>query len=116
MRAANSHFINGKCSECGECCGNLLPLSGADIKRLRRYIKKHKISKQNDIDPLRIEVLQDCVFLKKDLEKRCAVYPARPEICRMFNCDNQRHGILPGDIKKYKVHNMYTLLDDILKE
>ena len=29
----------GKCTGCGECCSNILPLSDAEIKRIKDYIK-----------------------------------------------------------------------------
>lgn len=114
MRAVTCNFIDNKCSNCGECCGHLLPLSGADIKRLRRYVKKHKISQQSSLNPLTPDILQNCPFLIPDkTTERCAVYPARPDICRLFDCGPHRYGELPGDIKKYRPVNMYRLLEDI---
>ena len=117
MLKKTCHFVDGKCSHCGECCGHLLPLSGADIKRLRRYVKKHKIKQQANFDVLRYDILQDCPFLiSGKTEERCAVYPARPDICRLFDCGTHRHGQMPGDIKKYRPVNMYTLLEEILND
>ena len=37
---------NGKCSNCGKCCSNCLPLSEAEIKRIKAYIKRHGIKEQ----------------------------------------------------------------------
>ena len=31
---------NGKCRDCGNCCGNFLPLTDAERATIRRYIKK----------------------------------------------------------------------------
>lgn len=114
MLEQTCHFVNNQCSHCGECCGHLLPLSGADIKRLRRFVKKHKITRQSSYDVLRADILQDCPFLISGKTKeRCAVYSARPDICRLFDCGPNRHGQMPGDIKKYRLVNMYTLLKEI---
>ena len=35
---------NGKCSSCGECCSDILPLDNFEIKKIRDYINKHKIN------------------------------------------------------------------------
>lgn len=37
---------DGKCSGCGRCCSNYLPISSKEIKEIKRYIKKHHITKQ----------------------------------------------------------------------
>ena len=33
----------GKCSKCGACCSNLLPLTKAEIRHLREIVKKRKL-------------------------------------------------------------------------
>lgn len=38
---------NGKCSNCGECCSHILPVSNTEIKRIKRYITKHHIKLHN---------------------------------------------------------------------
>lgn len=111
------NFVDGKCSECGECCGHLLPLSGADIKRLRRYLKKHPVKLQEKEVLVRCDLLNSCPFLAKDRStERCMIYPARPEICRLYNCYDRRHGKMTGDIKKYKPYNMNLLLKEELSQ
>ena len=32
----------GNCSRCGECCASLLPITRAEEKRIREYIKDNK--------------------------------------------------------------------------
>ena len=32
---------NGKCTECGECCSNLLPMTDDEISVIKNYIKKN---------------------------------------------------------------------------
>lgn len=114
-----SHFINGRCSQCGECCGHLLPLSRADIKQLKRYIRKHKkvLYTPREQAVLISELLISCPFLLLDKkEERCSVYPARPAVCRLFDCQEHTYGTLPGKIDRYKVWNMFDLVDSLLKD
>ena len=40
---------DGKCSSCGQCCSNLLPLSNNEIRKIKEYIKKHGIKEQGII-------------------------------------------------------------------
>ena len=34
---------DGKCSSCGECCADILPIDGNEIRIIRDYIRKHNI-------------------------------------------------------------------------
>ena len=67
----------GKCSKCGECCFNLLPLAHSEIERIVNYVSAHKITINKPKNG-------SCPFLSKD--KKCLVYEARPLICRLFKC------------------------------
>lgn len=101
---------DGKCSGCGACCSNLLPLSRKEIKEIHRYIKKHNIKpyKRNPPTALPIEIDMTCPFLdeSKDCEK-CMIYPVRGEICRSFIC-NDPHGARKN---KKLLHNKYEAVD-----
>lgn len=80
--------IDGKCSGCGQCCSNLLPLSTKEIKEIRRYMKKHHIKEQKHILPT-VKMMFDmtCPFLVDSKGKdKCSIYPVRPHICRCFIC------------------------------
>lgn len=111
------YFVDNKCSGCGQCCGSILPLSGADIKRLRRFIKKRRITLQQPSALIRVNFWDTCPFLDPNKDKeRCIVYPARPEICRLYNCYDKRHGKMTGDYKKYKPYDMWQLVCEIQKE
>ncbi|MCD8398255.1 MAG: YkgJ family cysteine cluster protein, partial [Lachnospiraceae bacterium] len=81
--------INGECCQCGECCGNYLPLSKKEIRAIHQYIKANDIKECNNMVPLS-EVLFDltCPFLdtRKSNEK-CRIYEVRPEICKVFACN-----------------------------
>lgn len=80
---------DGKCTGCGECCSNLLPLSKSEICRIRAYIKKHGIKEQEHfIIGMAEKPKADmtCPFMKLGGNKRCVIYDVRPEICRAFTC------------------------------
>lgn len=86
--------VNGKCSGCGQCCSNHLVMSDNEIAFIRHYVKKNKIHPVNHI-PAILNCDDDvedgmCPFLdttKK--EKKCLIYDVRPEICRMYKCNNE---------------------------
>lgn len=80
---------NGICTQCGECCTNLLPISDSDIRRIRHYIKRHGIRPINHIPVLIQGPTLDmvCPFLDdKKPDHKCLIYPVRPTICRHFTC------------------------------
>lgn len=84
MQAAQvNNRYTGDCRGCGECCGRLLPLSEKDIKRIKDYVSAHDI-KKNESSGF------TCPYLTE--EKACAIYPARPDICRAYRCDFQVKG------------------------
>lgn len=81
----------GKCSGCGGCCSNLLPMSQKEIDVIRRYIRKKHIKECRHIAPATVAYDMTCPFLDtgKSCEK-CRIYPVRPEICKQFICDNEQ--------------------------
>ena len=85
----------GKCSQCGACCSDLLPISESEYYRIRRYIKKHNIKEQKHIAPAVLaeqpKLDLTCPFLNENKKtEKCAIYPVRPAICRFFICSNPR--------------------------
>ena len=87
---------NGKCSNCGQCCSNCLPLSSKEIKRIKAYIKKHKIKEQRHNAMTGIDMT--CPF-RDENNKKCLIYEIRPEICRQFMCNHNAE-----DIKRWKIN------------
>ena len=76
-----NHTNCGRCSNCGECCTDILPLNEEEIIKIKQYMKNHKLTENNKevgnfICPFRNEVL-----------KKCDIYEVRPYICQMFKCD-----------------------------
>lgn len=83
---------NGKCTGCGNCCSNLLPMTDKEIEVIRRYIKKHHIKEFKHGIPLANPALDmTCPFLNTDKKtEKCMIYEVRPNICRQFSCDPQQ--------------------------
>ena len=89
---------DGKCIGCGSCCTNFLPMSDREVLIVKRYVKAHAIQEQKHGAAPFVSLI-DCIcpFLdigRKD-KKKCAIYPVRPEICRVFNCSDYVQGRIP---------------------
>lgn len=81
---------DGKCSGCGQCCSNYLPISSKEIKR---YVKNRHITEQKHNYPSVVVFDLTCPFLDDSKEKeKCLIYPVRSEICRDFVCNNPNGG------------------------
>lgn len=83
---------NGKCSNCGECCSNFLPLSDVEIKTIKEYVKRHNIKPCNHISVVSKEIDGICPF-RDNVNKKCLIYKIRPEICRSFICNKSKPDI-----------------------
>lgn len=80
---------NGRCTQCGECCTNRLPISDKDIAAIRKYIRMHHIRPVNHVPAVLAGPTLDlvCPFLDHTRQDRkCLIYPVRPLICRLFTC------------------------------
>lgn len=92
----------GRCSDCGQCCGNMLPVNYQEIARIEKYIKKHNIQACKHFAPLngyRGSML--CPF-RDNTAKRCTIYPVRPGICRTFFCGKPREEVVAGRAAAYR--------------
>ena len=98
---------NGKCSSCGQCCSNYLPVSSKEIKEIRRYIEKKHIRECKHIIPTVEYFDMTCPFRDND-RKICTIYQHRPVICKDFKCDNAKHDIWA---KKELYHHRYEVCD-----
>lgn len=80
----------GKCSQCGNCCSGILPLSMADIKRIHKYMETHKLKEhRSGVAMMTGQVDGTCPF-RDDVNKRCDIYDVRPAICRVFICNKSK--------------------------
>ncbi len=80
----NNYTCNGQCSNCGQCCGDILHLSNQEIKRIDDYLKTHKVEETPRC--IIYEYDNTCPFRDNE-NKKCKIYAARPEICRSYKCD-----------------------------
>lgn len=97
-------LYQGSCLGCGECCSRFLSLSEPDKARLLAYVLQHGIEQT----PERAEVDLRCPYLTD--ERTCAVYDARPAICRAYRCDQHANGDFSG-VKAHMASSRYTVED-----
>ena len=87
MKAGVYDFtVDGKCSNCGACCSDFLPISKHDIEQIKRYMDKHDIKECVKTVLMADTFDMTCPF-RSDKDKTCTIYPVRPTICRDFRCD-----------------------------
>lgn len=69
-----------KCTNCGGCCG-VFPVTQNEAASIADYLKTHgevfEIVKTRKSSPF------VCPF-RDEKGRKCAIYPARPTICRLF--------------------------------
>lgn len=84
--------VNGKCSQCGACCSDLLPMSEKEIREIHRFINKNGITECKHLLPTANPCMDmTCPFLDTDKKsEKCIIYPVRPAICRQFICDSEK--------------------------
>ena len=81
---------DGKCSNCGNCCSNILPMSDKEVEEIRRYVKKHNIKECRHLLPAAGNSYDmTCPFRNNDT-KKCMIYSVRPQICKSFVCDSEK--------------------------
>lgn len=83
---------NGKCTGCGGCCSNLLPMTDEEIRIISKYIKSHGIKEQKRLLPtVNPNIDMTCPFLDNSKKcDKCTIYEVRPRICREFICDPKK--------------------------
>lgn len=85
---------DGKCSNCGACCSDLLPVTAKEIKTIRRYMEEHGIKEQKHFMPTAQPIAIDLVCpFRNNQERKCMIYKVRPLICREWQCNKPRDGI-----------------------
>lgn len=97
----NNFTDNGKCSNCGQCCSNMLPMSQTEVKRIKEYIKKHNIKEQRHNALSGVDMT--CPF-RDETNKKCLIYKVRPQICRQFMCNQN---IEDMERRKIRYHNLF---------
>ena len=82
---------NGKCSNCGGCCNPWNPITNEEIETIKKYIKDNDI-KYIPMVPEGNDIWFDCCFHDRK-NKKCLIYPVRPEVCRAFCCNLNKRKI-----------------------
>lgn len=81
---------NGKCSNCGNCCSNFLPMRRKEVEKIRDYIQKNKIHESIHLPPVaNLGYDATCPF-RDNTKGICTIYPVRPKICQIFICDSEK--------------------------
>lgn len=86
--------VDGKCSGCGGCCTDMLPLTAKELQRIKIYAREHNLQEHRQapfFDPGAVDLT--CPF-RNEVEQRCDIYPVRPKICRNFICSKPRSVVL----------------------
>lgn len=78
---------NGVCSKCGECCGTILPIDQQDLDKITKYVLENKIHSNSTV--LIMQSKLQCPYYTGNKTKGCAIYEARPKICRYYKCDKK---------------------------
>lgn len=107
-RGVTDFTVDGKCSGCGNCCANFLPISDVEIERIRRYIKKHGIKERIRCFPTAEPMVDMMCPFRDDIGKKCTIYEVRPAICRDFQCDKPRKELA---LNKALYHGKYAATD-----
>ena len=105
---------NGICSKCGECCGVILPLDQEDVDKISEYVLENKI--HSIAATLILENKLQCPYYTGNKEKGCAIYPARPKICKFYKCDKKGISLEEiNEMQKAVPVDMWKLAKDLDK-
>lgn len=98
---------DGKCTQCGACCSNYLPMTQKEIATIHRFVKKHDIKEFKHLFPVSNDTFDmTCPFMDDSKQKeKCRIYSVRPEICKQFICSKERKPF-NGHWKQYSVVDM----------
>lgn len=100
---------NGKCSRCGQCCGNFIPLTSSELKELQELTKTDIEVQLKTDDKGRVYMLCPFLIMTQDSnETRCSIYNKRPSVCKMFRCDGKL------DVKYFKKESY--VITDLMKD
>ena len=104
--------INGKCSKCGECCTNLLPITQDELYTIAEYVINNNIKPQKQVLVMKNKLT--CPYYDG---KKCLIYAIRPLICREFYCYKKPSIEFAKKIKEkeYVPVDMWSLAKDIEK-
>lgn len=105
--------ICGKCSKCGECCSNFLPICQEELNIIQKYVIDNNIKPQTQI-----MVMQNRLACPYYDGKKCLIYEVRPLICREFYCNRKMDMEVASKFqeKEYIPVNMWAIAKEIEKQ
>lgn len=98
-KEGNDYTVDGKCSNCGGCCANIIPLTEPEFNKLRRIVA------EGDMKPITIadhpdfewpddgQPLYDmtCPFMEYgEHGMKCRIYKQRPKVCKLYLCNKSK--------------------------
>lgn len=98
-----TNLYTGDCKGCGECCSRFLPMSAHDKRRVLDYVGEKHVAQNPECDVLDLT----CPYLKGGM---CAIYDARPDMCRAYRCDLHANGEVEA-INAMLLHHPYEVCD-----
>lgn len=98
---------DGKCTQCGACCSNYLPMTQKEVDVIHRFVKKHDIKEFKHLFPVSNDTFDmTCPFMDDSKQKeKCRIYSVRPEICKQFICSKEKKPF-NGHWQQYSVVDM----------
>jgi hypothetical protein len=101
--------VEGKCSNCGKCCSNALPLSAGEVKTIKKYIKKHNIKEQRH--NYRVGTDMTCPF-RDEVNRKCLIYDVRPQICKQFVCNHTIEDIQKSKLDLHRINRVVFMRNE----
>lgn len=101
------YTVDGRCSGCGACCSDFIPISDLEIKTIKAYIRKHGIKEQMHFVPTATPMMDFTCPFRNNATRKCEIYAVRPAICRDFRCDKSKKDIQED---KTMYHNKYRVV------
>jgi len=91
---------NGECSHCGGCCSDRIPITRAEIVRIKKFVATNQVKIFNRaIFPLvKPTIDMTCPF--RSPHDGCLIYPVRPWACKEFICSGSEDQIYIKLIKR----------------
>ncbi|MGL4451095.1 MAG: YkgJ family cysteine cluster protein [Sarcina sp.] len=80
---------NGNCNGCNGCCSVTSPISKDELIKLKRLFKKKHLKKfiENQAKCNGKGISDECFF---HIDGKCSIYNLRPEVCKVYHCDQTR--------------------------
>lgn len=79
--------MNGKCSNCGNCCTDYLPISEKELRKIKEYVKENGVVEHTQKNIFDTDGFDTTCPFRNEIEKKCEIYPVRPSICKSFICN-----------------------------